>query len=299
MRTAPAHHDDVLHRFLIEGAGVRGALVRLRETWAAMRAVTDYPPEVARNLGEAMTAVALLGGHAKVEGRLSLQLRSNSALRTVYTEYRQPGLLRGLALWREPLPEQLTPRQFGTDALLALTLETQMPGASESMRYQGLVGLDADTLAQACEVWFMQSEQLPTRLILQQQGDQLAGLMLQILPGQEADPDAWPRTQALLDTLTRDELFQAPAEALLYRLFHEDGVRLLAEQPLRFSCTCSRERVAEALRGIGQPEALAAVQDNGQATIICEFCGRSHDFDRVDIAQLFNAPVAPAPDTPQ
>lgn len=300
MNADPVLHDDVLHRFLIEGAGVRGALVRLQQSWGAIRSAADYPPEVARNLGEATAAVALLGGHTKVEGRLSLQLRSNAALRTVYAEYRQPGLLRGLALWHEPLPERLTPRQFGADALLALTIETQMPGNAEPLRYQGLVGLDADSLAQACEIWFNQSEQLPTRLLLQQRGDQVAGVMLQVLPGQEADPDAWPRVQALLDTLSEDELFQTPAEILLYRLFHEEGVRLLAEQPLRFACTCSRERVAQVLHGIGEAEALAAADaSDGQATVTCEFCGRSYAFDRVDIAQLFAAPAPPSPSTPQ
>ena len=298
MSTAAVRHDDVLHRFLIEGAGVRGVLVRLRESWQTIRASADYPPEVARVLGEGIAAVALFGGHTKVDGRLSLQLKASRGLRTVFAEYRHPGLLRGLALWQEPLPSPLTPRNFGQDALLALTIETQPPGQRDPMRYQGLVGLDADSLAAACEGYFDRSEQLPTRLLLRQRDDSAAGLMLQVLPGQEADPDAWSRVQALLDTLSDDELFQLPAEDLLYRLFHEDGVRLMAEQPLRFGCTCTRERVAQVLEGIGEDEAMAALQDD-VATVTCEFCGHSYLFDRIDITRLFAHPHAPAPDTPQ
>src|SRR5690606_8689846 len=119
-------------------------------------------------LGQASAAVALFGGHAKVEGRLSLQLKGTQSLRTLFAEYRHPGLLRGLAHWHDPLPEPLTLRDLGADALLALTIETQPPGQPEPVRYQGLVDLDADSLAQACEGYFSRSEQLPTRLMLAQ-----------------------------------------------------------------------------------------------------------------------------------
>ena len=293
-------HDDVLHRFLIEGAGVRGVLVRLRESWQTVHANADYPPEVARLLGESMAAVALFGGHTKIEGRLSLQLKASQSLRTIFTEYRHPGSLRGLAHWQEPVPAPLTPRQFGDDALLALTLETQPPGQPEPVRYQGLVGLDADSLATAFEGYFDQSEQLPTRLLLGQRDGCAAGLMVQVLPGQEADPDAWNRVQALLETLKPEELFELPAEQLLYRLFHEDGVRLLAEQSLRFACTCSHERVEQVLLGLGENEAMAAAQDDGVATVTCEFCGQNYRFDTVDIGHLFAQPAASAaPDLTQ
>lgn len=298
MSTAPVRNDDVLHRFLIEGANVRGVLVRLGESWRTIHSASDYPPEVARILGEGVAAVTLFGGHTKVEGRLSLQLKGSQSLRTVFAEYRHPGVLRGIAHWQDPVPVPLTPRQFGADALLAITIETQLPGQTEPARYQGLVGLDCDSIAQACEGYFSQSEQLPTRLILMQRDDQVAGLMLQVLPGQEADTDVWNRLQILLDTLTEDDMFNVPAETLLYRLFHEDGVRLLAEQVLRFGCTCTQERVEQVLRGLGEDEALAAVEGDS-ASVICEFCGKNYRFDRVDIAGLFIDPAMPTHDTRQ
>lgn len=290
--------DDALHRFLIEGANARGVLVRLDESLRAVLASGEYPTEVAQVLGQSLVAAALFGGHLKVDGRLSLQLKGSAALRTVFAEYRDGGLLRGLAHWQAPVPVPLTPRQFGEDALLALTVESHLPGQREPVRYQGLVGLDADSLAGACERYFTQSEQLPTRLILVQRDGRAAGLLLQLLPGQDHDPDAWTRMQALLDTLTEAELLELPADTLLYRLFHEDGVQLFPRQSLAFACTCSRERVAGMLRGLGETEAMAAVQGD-VATVTCEFCGHSYAFDRIDIAGLFSEPGAPSTRTPQ
>lgn len=298
MTTTPVFHDDALHRFLLERANVRGVLVRLGASWQTIQASADYPPGVARILGQATAAVALFGGHTKVEGRLSLQLKGSQAPRTVFAEYRHPGQLRGLAHWHEPIPDNLSPRQFGDDALLALTIETPSPSSDVPVRYQGLVGLDADSLAQACENYFTRSEQLPTRLMLTQRGDHAAGILLQVMPGAHANDDDWNRLGALLDTLGDEELLELPAETLLWRLFHEDEVRLVAEQSLSFSCTCSRERVEQVLLGLGKEEALAAVQGD-TASVICEFCGHTYRFDRVDIGALFARPMPPAHETPQ
>lgn len=283
-------HSDVLHRFLIDGTPVRGVLVRLDESWNAIRGRCEYPPAVAKLLGEAMAAVALFGGHTKVEGRLSLHLKGGQSLRTVFAEYRQPGVLRGLAHWHDPMPAELSPRQFGSDALLAITVETEVPGQDEPVRYQGLVDLDAPNLAQACERYFSQSEQLPTRLILLEHGEHVAGLLLQVMPGADSDDALWTELGALLDTLSAQELVELPAETLLYRLFHERGVRLLAEQSLAFDCTCSRERLAQMLRGLGEDEATAALHD-GYASVACEFCGQAYRFDAIDIRALFSAPM--------
>ena len=298
MTTTPAFHDDALHRFLLENAKVRGVLVRLGASWQAICASAEYPPGVARILAEATTAVALFGGHTKVEGRLSLQLKGDQALRTVFAEYRHPGQLRGLAHWHEPIPQILSPRQFGHDALLALTIESASPGSDVPTRYQGLVSLDADSLAQACESYFTRSEQLPTRLMLVQHGDHAAGILLQMMPGGHADGDDWNRLGALLDTLSENELLELPAETLLWRLFHEDQVRLVAEQSLCFNCTCSRERVEGMLLGLGEEEAMAAVQGD-TASVTCEFCGHSYHFDRIDIGALFARPTPPLHETPQ
>jgi molecular chaperone Hsp33 len=290
---------DVLHRFLLERSGVRGVLVRLDDTWETMRGRVLYPPAVQTLLGEAAAAAALFTGHTKIDGRLSIQLKASGALRTLFAECTHDGGLRGLAHWHPPIPEQLEPKDLGADAMLAITIESRSPGMREPTRYQGLVGLDFDTLGATFENYFMQSEQLPTRLLLGASDGRATGLMLQQLPDSAADPDAWPRVQALFDTLGRNELRDVPADELLYRLFHEEGVRILATQPLRFQCSCSRERVAAMLRSLGRDEAFAALQGD-VAEIICEFCNQHYHFDRIDVEQLFvDTASAPAPTRPQ
>ena len=295
----PLRSTDVLHRFLIEGAGVRGVLVRMNESWETIRDAAAYPLPIATLLGETAVASSLFGGHTKIEGAVSVQLKGHQALRTLFAEYRAPGLLRGIAHWHEPLPDVLTLRSVSEGAVLAITLESPTPGQREPTRYQGLVGLDADTLAHAFEQYFTQSEQLPTRMLFSVQGDVAAGILLQTLPGSNADPDGWTRVQALFDTLTPQELREDDAATLLYRLFHEDGVRVLGEQPLRFECTCSRERVGRMLIGLGETEALAAIEGE-VAEITCEFCNSRYRFDRIDMTQLFagGGAIPPSP-TPQ
>ena len=291
--------QDVLHRFLLERSGVRGVLVRLDETWQTIRGRADYPQALSALLGEAVAAAALFTGHAKIEGRLSVQLKGTEALRTVFADCTQAGTLRGLAHWREPLPPVLTPRDFGDAAMLAITIETRPEGAREPTRYQGVVGLDADTLSAAFESYFAQSEQLPTRILLSADAHRATGLMLQQLPGASADADAWTRAEALFDTLGSAELIGTPSESLLYRLFHEEDVRLLASQPLAFGCSCSRERVGGMLIGLGHEEA-AATQQDGVTEIICEFCNQHYHFDRIDLEQLFAGGGSAAPSsTPQ
>ncbi len=306
---------DVLSRFMLERSGVRGVLVRLNDTWSAIRGSaplkhpaqtserTAYPPQVAAILGEACTAAALFTGHAKVDGRLSLQLRGTGALRTLFAECTAAGTLRGIARYADPpqqpghpwpdsststpLPARLTPRDFGAGSVLAITIENVPPGAREPQRYQGLIEPDADTLAGAFENYFTQSEQLPTRLRLAADSGIAAGLMLQQLPGSEGDADGWTRATTLFATLGDNELLRLPTQTLLWRLFHEDGVRLLGERPLRFGCSCSRERVAAVLYSLGQNEALAAAAE-GPAEITCEFCGRTYRYARGEIERLFS-----------
>jgi molecular chaperone Hsp33 len=286
--------SDSLTRFLLERSGVRGVLVQLDLTWRSILERNHYPAAVAERLGEACAAAALFTGHAKVDGRLSVQLRGTGALRTLFAECTSAGTLRGIARYAEPLPEPLTPRAFGEGSILAITIENLAPGAKETQRYQGLVGLAADHLAQAFEDYFDQSEQLPTRLLLAADQQRAAGLMLQQLPEGSGDDDGWARNSALFDTLGGTELLAQPGEVLLWRLFHEEGVRLLRQAPLSFACSCSRARVEDVLRQLGEEDARASVRD-GQTEVNCDFCGQTYHFSPEQIADLFASPGANAP----
>lgn len=301
---APASSDLQL-RFLLPSAGVRGVLVQLDQTWRAMAARAAYPPAVAELLGEAAAAAALFTGHAKVDGRLSVQLRSHGALRTLFAECTAAGTLRGIARLQEDAsePGAATPsrdlRSLGDDAVLAITIENPALGGREPMRYQGLVELDADNLGEAFEGYFRQSEQLPTRLLLACDGARAAGLMLQKLPGDGGDDDGWNRVGALFETLGSAELLAlAPADTI-HRLFHEESAHAMGGKPLRFACSCSRERVAAMLvsLGIGEAEAAVAAGD-GEARVLCEFCGHDYRFDAEAVASLFRGAGAALPAAP-
>ena len=290
--TAPSSIDrDRLTRFLIHGAGVRGVLVHLHDSWQQIRErmgdASSQAPAAIELLGEAAAATALFTGHAKVDGRLSIQLRGTGPLRTLFAECTAAGTLRGIVQLDGTAAGTVSRdlRELGDDAVLAITIENPAHGTREPMRYQGLVALESDSLSGAFEDYFRQSEQLPTRLLLATDGDRAAGLMLQKLPGDEGDEDGWLRAGALFDTLGTGELLQEDATTLLTRLFHEDGVQVVGEKPLRFGCSCSRERVESMLVSLGEEEALVAVAD-GEADIRCEFCGEHYRFSPEQVTGL-------------
>ena len=283
----PPPGTDRLTRFLLPDAGVRGVRVHLGETWRQIRGRSEYPPAVAELLGEASAAAALFTGHAKVDGRLSIQLRGQGALRTLFAECTAAGTLRGIARTSgDGAAVSRDLRALGDDAMLAVTIENPGTGGRDPVRYQGLVSVEADSLAEAFEAYFQQSEQLPTRLLLAVDDACAAGLMLQKLPGDAGDGDGWNRASTLFDTLGADELLSLPGDELLYRLFHEESVQVLAERPLAFACSCSRDRVAGMLQSLGADEAHAALVD-GVATIHCEFCGQEYRFDGAAMDALF------------
>jgi molecular chaperone Hsp33 len=286
MTKRPADDHDALTRFLLQEAGVRGVRVHLDEAWRQIRARSEYPAAIEELLGESCAAAALFTGHAKVEGRLSVQLRGDGPLRTLFAECTAAGTLRGIAQYEGSGSVSRDLRELGENALLAITIENPGIGDREPVRYQGIVGLESDALAGAFEAYFRQSEQLPTRLLLAVDHERVAGLMQQKLPGDAGDEDGWTRASILFDTLKTQELLDWPTKTLLNRLFPEDTIEVFDSRPLRFACSCSRERVESMLQSLGEEEALAAAAD-GTAEIRCEFCGQQYCFDAEQIGLLF------------
>jgi molecular chaperone Hsp33 len=285
--------EDVLHRFLLERAGVRGVIVRLGPAWREVAGRADYPTPLRDLLGQSLAASALLTGNIKLDGALSIELKSSGALRLLFAECSDTGRLRGLARWQESVPETLALSDL-PNAIMAITIGH----AERGQRYQGLVDLNHAELANALESYFQQSEQLPARIVLAADGENAVGLMLQKLPGEGGrdavqDEDAWTRIEHLTSTLGRDELLATQPEQLLYRLYHEETVRLFKPRPLAFGCSCSRERVVAMLRSLGRDEIEATLDArDGTIEVTCEFCARTYHFDRVDAEHFLSGNTA-------
>jgi molecular chaperone Hsp33 len=280
-------NNDYLTRFILDGANVRGALVKLNDTWQNIANRADYPPAIAQYLAQCCVASALFASSIKIDGRLSIHLRGAGYIRTLFAECTTQGTLRGIAHFNTPVPEHIDIKDFGSEAVLAITIENQGIVGREPQRYQGLVGLQEDSLYKAFEMYFEQSEQLPTRLFLFNNQDQAAGILIQQMPNQTDNSDNWQRAQLLLETSTAEELFSLTANEMLYRLFHEENIRILDTRNLAFACSCSRERVQEALISLGKDEIEQTVEENGELTVHCDFCGQAYHFTKEQGISLF------------
>jgi molecular chaperone Hsp33 len=284
--------NDFLHRFNLEQAGVRGAVVRLEQSWQRVRANGDYRDELADLLGQTLAASALFTSAIRFEGRLSIHLRDSGALKLLFAECTNEGHLRGVARMDEDEPNAVPTLE--PDARLAITIEN----ALTDTRYQGIVQVEHANLARAFEGYFERSEQLPTRIVLAASGDRCGGIMLQQVAtaggATAGDADGWNRVGHLLSTLTTDELLDLPPEQILLRLFHDEGVRLQPAQALTFDCSCSRERVEGMLRSLGRAENEAVLAEQGSIDVTCDFCNRRYVFDEVDVAGVFAEEDRPA-----
>jgi len=280
---------DCLQRFLFETLPIRGEIVWLDATWRTVLERRAYPAAIRQVLGEAIAAAALLSATVKFDGLLTLQIQARGPLRLLVVQVAADRTLRGLARWNgDPEPAPL--RALCGDGTLVLTLDA----GSGKEPYQSVIELRGDTLTETLEHYFAHSEQLPTRIWLASDEQTTAGLLLQQLPGNDAEPDAWRRLNVLADTLQSTELLRLDASTLLRRLFHEEDIRLFAPRSFRYRCNCSRERTASMLSALGENELRQALTDGRTLQVDCEFCGHRYVFDPLDIAGLFAA-TGPAP----
>jgi molecular chaperone Hsp33 len=297
------HDRDCLHRFIFEQYPIRGHLVHLDAAWRALIEHREYPPAIRDLLGEAVIASLLLAATVKFEGVLSLELRGDGPVHLVLAQCTSGLGVRGLARYRDGGPgdaQSLAGAVRIADLIgsgnLTVTLETD----DGAQRYQGIVPLADGRLADSLQVYFENSEQLPTRLWLQADASGASGMLLQRLPAADAPAsvdDAWRRVQLIGETLTPDELRNLTDAEILHRLFNEDDVRLFERTPVYFRCRCSRERVSGMLQGLGEEETRSVLRERGEVEVRCDFCNRAYVFDAVDVAQLFNAvPVGVAGD---
>ena len=307
-------HDDLVLPFAVEPLDVRGRVVRLGPAVDHILAQHNYPPPVARLVGEAAALTVLLGSALRMEGRFQLQTKSDGFIDMLVVDFDAPDRLRAFARFdADKIAGQAAEAPRG-DLLghghLAFTIER----GGEASRYQGIVALEGQGLEAAAHQYFRQSEQIPTlvRLAVAENvtGDgaswRAGGLMVQFLPDsperqRQADLDpgdvpdsyrapevdldeAWTEAVALAETIEDHELVDPTlsSERLLYRLFHERGVTVFEPQAVHDACRCSRDRIEAMLRRFTPQERTDMIGDNGRIGVTCEFCSTFREFDPKD-----------------
>jgi molecular chaperone Hsp33 len=309
--------DDTVQPFEVSALDLRGRVVRLGSAVDEILAPHNYPPPVAKLLGEAVALTVLLGSALKIEGRFILQTQTDGPVRMLVVDFRSPGNVRACARFDAArVAGAIEAGKASAGALLgrghlAMTIDQ---GADMS-RYQGLVALEGGSLEDAAHEYFKSSEQIPTRVRLAV-GEEMSpgaghrwragGMLLQFLPkaperarvpdihpgdAPEGTPahvvtedDAWAEGRAMIETVEDLELLDTSlsSERLVYRLFHERGVRVFKSVPIAAQCSCSRDGVEAMLRNFSQDDRDHMVED-GRISVTCEFCSANYQFAPDDV----------------
>lgn len=306
----PESGDDVVVPFTLEGLDCRGRSVRLGDALDSILNRHNYPAPVARLLGEAVVLVALVGSSLKFEGRFILQTQTDGPVNLIVVDLDAPDGLRGYARFdRDALVKaaelgKTKPGELLGHGHLAMTIDQ----GAHTERYQGIVALEGQSLEEVAHTYFQQSEQIPTmvRLAVAEYSEKgyarpkwrAGGMLLQYLPehgvGVHRDlpgdgnfdsddtpvDDKWETARALLGTLSDAELAdpELSPERMMFRLFHETGVRVFPAMDLEERCTCSADRVESMLRENFTPEERQDMAVDGEIEVVCEFCSAAYHF---------------------
>ncbi|MGL4838720.1 MAG: Hsp33 family molecular chaperone HslO [Shewanella sp.] len=275
-------NQDILQRYLFDNADVRGELVQLQHSYQQVIAAQPYPKVLQILLGELMAATSLLTATLKFNGDISVQLQGNGPVSLAVINGNNLQQLRGVARWDGELADDAKLTDLFGQGYMVITLTPD-----EGERYQGVVALDKPTLAACVEEYFNQSEQLPTALWLFANGQQAAGMFLQILPSQDDHNADFEHLTQLTSTIKAEELFELEAQEVLHRLYHQEEVRLFDPIEVSFKCTCSRDRSAAAIKTLDQAEIEAILAEEGNIQLGCEYCNANYIFDSIDISAIF------------
>ena len=313
--------DDHVVPFQVEGLDVRGRAVQLGPMLDAILERHSYPAPVARLLAEVIALTVLLGTSLKFEGKFTVQTKGDGPVDLLVADFATPENVRAYARFDQTLLDkavaagEIEPEQLLGKGMLAFTIDQ----GKYSQPYQGIVALDGATLEDIAGTYFRQSEQIPTRVRLaaaelfdrDETGKprhrwRAGGLVAQFLPEAPermrqpdlhggdgdtsarhyADDDAWAEARSLVETIHADELTDplVGTERLLFRLFHERGVRVYEPRAVFDRCSCSREKIKSVLTGFSAEE-IDASQEEGQVAVTCEFCSTTYRFEVEELTQ--------------
>ncbi|WP_434144320.1 Hsp33 family molecular chaperone HslO [Photobacterium leiognathi] len=276
---------DYLNRYLFDGVSVRGELVQLGDTYQQIISSTEYPAPVKNLLGELLVATSLLTATLKFEGSITVQVQGDGPVSLAVINGNQNQNLRGVARWEGDVKEDSSIHDLMGKGYMVITI---IPTQGE--RYQGVVGLEGDTLAECLEAYFKNSEQLRTRIWLRtgefEGQPKAAGMLLQVMPDGQGSESDFEHLETITDTVKNEELFGLEAQDLLYRLYHQEEVKVFEPQEVNFECGCSRERSGSAVISLHPDEIEKILAEEGKVSLHCDYCGTDYDFDSIDIAAL-------------
>lgn len=280
--------SDQLQRFIFDETDVRGELVGLEKAYQDLVNRHNHPAPVRQLMGEFMAAAALLSATLKFEGTMSLQAKGDGPISLMMAECTDDQDLRAIARYEDQ--DQWDENNLIGNGQLIITIEPK-----DGQRYQGIVPLEGDRLADALGYYFEQSEQLETKIWLAVDEHRASGFLLQKLPQQlNKDSDAWDRISHLGSTIREDELLNLPNDQILHRLYHEEKVRVFDPQDLRFRCSCSKERMEKAIVQLGYDELQSILDEQAKISVDCQFCGQHYSFNQQDVNNLLPAEAAKA-----
>ena len=287
---------DFRQRFVFDELDVRGCIVRLDDTCEAIQATHHYPPNMAKLLNEFALAATLLRDSIKLDGSVTIQLRTPGAISLMMADCMADRRVRAIAEYASDelaAGAHIALNALGEGAVLAITITPE-----EGERYQSIVPIENASLGQCLADYFQRSEQLPSLFSFHSDGETALGIALHALPMEKVNDSAqteahFERLQALLGTLTDDEAVSLSSTEILTRLFHEESCRLFDAYPVEFGCVCSAEKSLDAVHSLGLQEItdlIAEQQTEGNDSLIidCHFCFQRYEFDFDQIRGLFN-----------
>lgn len=283
-----AESADSIHRFIFEEQDIRGEIVSLNQSFNEASQHQNLDPVVQNLLGEFLAAAALLAEILKFKGILTLQARGDGPIPMIMAESTDTMNIRGIAKTGSQFSPDLAPdlnfKQLIGNGVLSLTIDP-----IKGQRYQGIVPLERESLAECLNDYFAQSEQLPTKLWLFAEGNKAGGLQIQALPSKdkEAAEENWQTAEALAQTVKAEEILNLDHSEVLYRLFNEFEIRMFDQKPIAFACSCDRQRSLNALLSLGQADAEALIAERDWIEIDCQFCGTQYKYGEADVQQLF------------
>jgi len=279
---------DNIIPFAFEALPVRGALIQMSRSWRRMQRDHDYNELITETLGHAAAATGLIAQSLKFDGAITLQIQGGGALQMLVMQCTSQLNMRGMAAVAEG-------RSSASFADLTANAHCAITVDAGERPYQGIVAIEGESLSASLEHYFERSVQVPSHVALVANENVAGGLLLQQLPGEELDADDWNRLHFLAQTLTTKDFEGDAGLGLIAKLFAEDDVRVYKKRAVAFDCRCSKQKVEDILKMLGESESREALGANGEIEVVCEYCGEKRLFDAVDVSRLFADNVVTGP----